>query len=233
MAAEGVGGELREIHLADLNGRLGAAVNVQLAQDFGDMRLDGRLGHAEFVGDLLVLQTRADHVEHAQLLRRQVLQAAQHVAALDFGGLRLVDVAETLRQIDRAVEHFLDRLGEFVLRGRLGDEAGDANGQQVAYDARVLVARHHHDREVRMGRTHAHEAGQAGGAGQEEVEQAKVDIALAAKHAQGFVDRGGFEDFAFRTLLPHGAFQRLAKERMVVDDQNASHHGVRCRCWSS
>ena len=38
------------------------------------MRLDGRLGDAELIGDLLVQESARDHAEHARLLRRERLQ---------------------------------------------------------------------------------------------------------------------------------------------------------------
>ncbi len=47
------------------------------------MRLDGRLGHAELVGDLLVQEPFGQHAEHARLLRRQRLQPLDQVG--DFG----------------------------------------------------------------------------------------------------------------------------------------------------
>ena len=39
------------------------------------MGLDGRFGHVQLVGDLLVQQTIANHGQHAELLRRQAGQA--------------------------------------------------------------------------------------------------------------------------------------------------------------
>ena len=46
------------------------------------MRLDGRLRHAELVGDLLVEQPFGEHAEHPGLLRRQRLQALDQVGNL-------------------------------------------------------------------------------------------------------------------------------------------------------
>jgi len=50
------------------------------------VRLDRRLRHVELVGDLLVQQARAQHAEHAELLRREFGDAtrdAQVVVAPD------------------------------------------------------------------------------------------------------------------------------------------------------
>lgn len=43
------------------------------------MRLDRRLGDAEFVGDLFVQQPFAEHGQHPALLRRQRMQAVDQI----------------------------------------------------------------------------------------------------------------------------------------------------------
>src|ERR1700722_9436328 len=55
---------LRPLADLDLRGhdhRLGAAFHAELLQDRRNMRLDGRLGDAELVGDLLVEQPFGQH----------------------------------------------------------------------------------------------------------------------------------------------------------------------------
>ena len=64
--------QLGIVELRDLDDRLGAAVDVELAQDFRDMRLHRRLADLQFVGDLLVQQALAQHLQDPQLLRRQL-----------------------------------------------------------------------------------------------------------------------------------------------------------------
>ena len=58
-----------EINLLRFDDRLRARGDVELAQDFRDVRLDRRLADIELVGYLLVQQTLPDHAEHAQVLR--------------------------------------------------------------------------------------------------------------------------------------------------------------------
>ena len=67
-------GHLRPLAGFDLTGGddgLGAAFDAELLQDGGDMRLDGRLRHAELVGDLFVEEAAGEHHQHSHLLRRQ------------------------------------------------------------------------------------------------------------------------------------------------------------------
>ena len=55
--------------------RLRAALDAELLQDGGDMRLDGRLRDAELVGDLLVEQPLRQHHQHPDLLGREAAEA--------------------------------------------------------------------------------------------------------------------------------------------------------------
>ena len=59
------------ITMAILVHGIAPGVDVELAQDFRDMRLHRGLAHLQFVGDLLVKQALAQHSKNPQLLRRQ------------------------------------------------------------------------------------------------------------------------------------------------------------------
>src|ERR1700757_2292615 len=55
--------------LAGGDHRLGPAIDAELLQYGGDVRLDGRLRHAELIGDLLIEEPAREHHQHAHLLR--------------------------------------------------------------------------------------------------------------------------------------------------------------------
>jgi hypothetical protein len=74
---ENLGTDFRE-----LDHRLGAAVDAEFLKHGGDMRLDGRFGDAELIGDLLVEQAFGQHAQHPALLRRQGLKAGDQTGYL-------------------------------------------------------------------------------------------------------------------------------------------------------
>ena len=61
--------------------RLRPAFDTEFLQDRGDVRLDRRFRHAEFVGDLLVEQAFRQHHQHAHLLRGQASPAGRAAAS--------------------------------------------------------------------------------------------------------------------------------------------------------
>ncbi len=68
------------------NHRLGPALDAELGQDRRELRLHGRLGNAEFIGDLLVEQPLRQHHQDPHLLRRQRRQPRTQRAGLLVGG---------------------------------------------------------------------------------------------------------------------------------------------------
>lgn len=59
---------IRQIDLANLDDGLVAAEELQLAQNLRNMSLDGRFCEFEFDGDVLVLKSAPDQIQHAKLL---------------------------------------------------------------------------------------------------------------------------------------------------------------------
>src|SRR5664279_6118421 len=94
-------GQAGEIDLCDLDDGIGAAEDAQFAQDIRYMNLHRGLADLEFIGDLLVLQTLAQHIEHPQLLRREVMKALQQLVIVDPGLSRYRSVPVTPRKINR------------------------------------------------------------------------------------------------------------------------------------
>src|SRR5436190_6009608 len=86
---------------------LRAAIDPQLLQDGGDMRLDGRLGYAELEGDLLVEQALPQHHEHAHLLGRERREPRDQLRALSRRSAGQIDVG---RQPHLAADDAADRL---------------------------------------------------------------------------------------------------------------------------
>jgi len=120
-------------------------------------------------------------------------------------------------------QHTLDRLRQLTLRRRLGQIAGGAQRQRLADDVLILLARHDSDGQARIGLAQAQEAGEAGRIRQREVEQREVDALPGRQDMQGIPDRHRFEDPRLRQGQPHRIAERLAKQRMIVDDQEAGH----------
>ena len=54
----------------DCDNSLRPAIDAQFLQDSRDVRFNGRLGHAQFEGNLFVEQTLAEHGQNTNLLRR-------------------------------------------------------------------------------------------------------------------------------------------------------------------
>ena len=65
-----------EVDFLRFDDRLGARGNIELAQNFRDVRFNRRFFDLQFVGDLLVKKSLPQHAQNADLLRRQKLYVA-------------------------------------------------------------------------------------------------------------------------------------------------------------
>ena len=66
--------QIREVDFRNFDDGVGTAEDVQFPQDIRNMNLNRGLANLEFVRDLLVLQSLAQHIEHAQLLGRKIVK---------------------------------------------------------------------------------------------------------------------------------------------------------------
>ena len=69
----------------------------------------------------------------------------------------------------------------------------------------------------------AEETGEAGRIRQRQVEQREIDPLLGRQDVQRVLDRHRLQDAGLGQGQPHGIAQRFAKQRMIVDDQEAGH----------
>src|SRR5271166_3879260 len=215
--------DLCEIDFRDFDHGLGAGVDVQFPQDFGNVRLDGRFRKLELVGDLLVLQAFADHFEHEKLLRRQIAQTLEDLLhACLFGALR-GQRQELLGHINRAVENFADSVGKFLAGRRFGYVAGNPERNRLANHTAFFVAGHHDDRQLGVSRSNLNQPRKAGGSGQGKVQQGKVEVFVRRDNVKRAFDRTRLVDVCISVNELNGSLQSLAKQRMIVDDQEARH----------
>ena len=179
------------------------------------MRLDGRLRHAELIGDLLVEQPFRQHAEHTRLLRRQRLQPLDQV-----GNLRIALDAEVdaFRRGDAAAKHRLHRAANVLHARRFRDEARRAELERAADGFRIVMRRHHDQRNGGVDAAQRDQAGKARRARHGEVEQHEVDVVVAGHDRLGAVEIAGFEDRRDVADAGKRLLQRAAEKRMVVRD---------------
>src|SRR5262245_463891 len=200
-----IAAELGEIDLADFDDRAGPAQYVELAQDVGDVNLDRGFADVELIGDLLVLQAAAEHVENAQLLRRQIVKPLQELPVLALE-LRVAGrIAIGAREAHRAAQDVHDGAGDLAFRGGFRDIAGDPEGQDAGDDLRLLVDRNHDDGVFGESLADSDQAQGARRARHRQVEQDEVDGRRRRQDSNRLVDRGGLQYLGIRCCVAYGA----------------------------
>ncbi len=194
------------------------AFDTELLQDRGDMRLDGRLRHAEFVGDLLVQKTARQHHQHANLLRRQRRQAIAQAAGLRIGGRGHIHLS---RNPHLAVEHLLDRVAQFLDAEPLGDKTRRTEIQRAAHGLAIVAGRHNDHRNFRILGAQIDQAGKAADAGHRQIEQHEIGLALLFEQRCQLLERTGFIHLRRRKNARDRFPQCATKQRMIVGDDES------------
>ena len=196
---------------------LRAALDSELLQDGGDMGLDRRFRHAEFVGDLLVEQTTRKHHQHPNLLRRQRRQPRHRRRCLGVGFSREIDIGWCPHF---TLQHARHRRPQRLNPERLGDETGSAELHAATDDRRIVVGRHHHDRQARILRPQIHKARKAAHARHAQIEQDQIDLGDAAvEEFAHLLEGAGLGDLGPAEHAIDRFAQRAAKQRMIVGNQ--------------
>src|SRR5581483_3254275 len=195
--------------------RLRAAVDAELLQDGGDVRLDGGLRHAELEGDLLVEQPLAQHHEHAHLLRRQRGETRHQLGAL---ARRLAGKVDVGRQPHLAADDAADRLADALHRLRLRDEPRGPAIEALADGAGVVARRDDHHRHLRVLGAQVDEPRHAVHPRHAEIKQDEVDLAGGAQLLGQLVEGAGLQNLGIGERGAQRLPQCAAKQRMVVND---------------
>ena len=124
---------------------LGAALDAELLQDGGDVRLHRRLRDTEFVGDLLIEQAARQHHQHPHLLWRQRRKPRDHRSGLGIGAAPQIDIG---RRPHAALQHARDSLAQHLDAERLGNEAGSAEIHAAADHGGIVIGRNDDDRQA-------------------------------------------------------------------------------------
>src|SRR5262249_7312304 len=167
---------LAELDLGGGDHRLCAALDPELLQDRRDVRLDGRFGDAELVGNLLIEQALRQHHQHAHLLGRQRRKPCQQVGRL---GIRAGPEVDIGRGPNAAFEYPANRASHRFDAERLGNEAQRAEVHAPADDPGVVVSRHHDNRDAWILGAQIHEARESAHAGHRQVEQNEINLPTA------------------------------------------------------
>src|SRR5450631_749978 len=61
---------------------------------------------------------------------------------------------------------------------------------------------------------------------QQEIQKRQIDVALRCQDVQRGLDRGGLENPGIRMRYPDGIAEGLAKQRMIIDDEEAHHESL-------
>ncbi len=198
---------------------LRARRHTELAQDRRDVCFHRRFRHVEVVGDLLVEQARAQHAEHAELLRRQVGDAVRDLEFFDGSGRsawRLV----ARRRVDFSGQHRLDGLADLAGLRRLRDEPLRAEAQRRGDGLRVVVGGNDDDGQLGPAAAHVRERIEAVRTRHVEVEQQQVRAGIrfgGGEHRCHGI-RLDESDAAIETA--DRGLHRFAKQRMVVGDDD-------------
>lgn len=206
------------VDLVDRDDGLRAAVDTELLQDGRDVRLDGRLGNAELIGNLLVQQAFPQHHQHPHLLRCQRRQPRQEISRLDIDGGGKIDAG---RRPDIAVEHAADGRANLVDRLRLRHKAGGATVHAAADGIGIVIGRNDHHGDFRMLPAQKHETRNALYPGHSEIEQNQVDIEPAGQLVRQLVERSGFYDFGGLERRGKSLIESAAEQRMIVHNDDA------------
>ena len=187
------------------------------------MRLHGGLADIEFVGDLLVEQALADHAKHAQLLGRQRREPFREILLLRRAALVRGLWRERCGNEDLAVHHAANGVGQFGLFRGFRHETADPAIHGLGNNTWILEAGDDDDRKAGKAGAHPQHAFEALDRGHGEIDQRQIEILPALDMRHRFLDRGGFDDLRVRIGRAHGALERLAEERMIVDDEETVH----------
>ena len=185
------------------------------------MRLDGRLRHAELIGDLLVEQPFGQHHQDPHLLRRQGREARKQRGGL--GVRRRVEV-DVGRRPHAALEHARDRVPHRLDAERLRDEARCAEIHAAANDRRLVIGRDDHHRHARILGAQIHQSGKAAHPRHGEIEQNEIDIGGAVEQGRYLLEGSGLGDIGRREQAGDCLAQCSAKQRMIV----GNHQTILC-----
>ena len=180
------------------------------------MRLHGRFRHAEFVGDLFVEKAAREHHQHTDLLRRKCREPRDDRRGLGIGPLCQIDVGG---RPDFALKHAPDRRAQRLDAERLRNEPRRAEFHAAPDNDRIVVARHHHDRQARILRAQVHQPRKAAHAGHGKIEQNQIEVAVTLQKVADFLERAGLGDLRAAEQPADRLTKGAAKQRMVVGDQ--------------
>ena len=175
-------------------------MHTELAQNGGDVRLDGGLRDIELIGDLLVEQPLGQHVEHPELL------GSQRGDGLGEAGLLLVGIADDIGQLRRQphlpVENLAYRLGNQLKRGGLGNESRGAVVYGATNHMGLIAARNHRHRDIRGLATQLDKPREAVGPRHMQIEQDQIGIGVAGHHLGRCLHGIGLDDLGLGRQLP-------------------------------
>ena len=183
------------------------------------MRLDGRLGHAELVGDLLVEQPFRQHHQHPDLLRGQRHQPVAQPRHVGVGGGGEIGVR---RYPDVAFHDLDDRVAQGVDPEPLGNEAGGAEIQRTADGAPIVAGRDDHHGDRRVLRAQVNQPGETADSRHRQIEQHQIDVGIPLQQLGQFVEGTRFVDLRRGHDAGDRLSQGVAKQRMVIGDDEMS-----------
>ncbi|MNG08886.1 hypothetical protein D3C84_922750 [compost metagenome] len=128
-------------------GRLSPGPHIQFTEYSRYVRLDGRFGNAEFISDLFVQQTLADHRQDTELLRCQ--------AGKPFtGSLRLIGNADGLERLRRpehvAIKYRTHGFLDHAQITGFGNKTAGAELTGLDHDRSLFLGGDHDHRNLRV-----------------------------------------------------------------------------------
>ena len=207
------------VQLGHLDHRLGAAVHAQLSQDLRHVLLDGGGTHVQLVRDLLVEQPLAQHEQHAQLLRGQAEHALDQRVGLAL--VRGIGRLPGFGHVHVPRQDGLQRGGQHLAAERLGQEPGRAVVQGLVDDLAGLHAGDDQHRQPGVQGAQPQQPIEPGDTRDVQVQQRDVVVAIGIECGDGRIDRGDLHGQRCRIRHPYRGRQRIAEQRMVIDDQDA------------
>lgn len=192
---------------------------TELAQDGGHVGLHGRLRDLHVVSDLLVEHAGTQHAEDSELLRSELRHALCHIER------RAVDHRLGRRAKSGRVHHLATQHGQDVAAygggvDALGNEALRAERESLAHDVRIIHGRDDDDGQLRAGAAQVRQGAEAVRTGQIQIEEQQIGARMKFQRVEQPCDALGLEGLALRTCRGNGAAQRVAIQRVIIDDEN-------------
>jgi hypothetical protein len=130
------------------------------------------------------------------------------------------------RDVEGAAQDGGERLAQHARFGRLRNEAGGTRIDRRQHDLGPLVGREHDGARRRRSVSYRLQRGQPGAVGQREVEQHEVDIGLGGQQCTRHLQPTGVAKVDVGVMQRDQQGERVAHQRMVVDEQALHRPGL-------